>query len=376
VQAVAFCGKEVGVTLRWWICLLFLALLTQCETGIEKEREIGFIGKARANPFLAFERFVEKRRGHPLAIQTTWPELDHSQSMIFFTADQLSTRLGLEQVGDWTQNGGHAVILLDRADLHLNDWSTWFVSPDLPEALMEWSKKRGVELKTESSDLSYAKAKFRGRSYDVEMGAKVKLLDEKGRDHPVISRAVGDGSVTWIADASILRNRWIDQKQHIDLINDLLDLCSEGNILFLQGVGISFWELLWQKGWMVLLAVAVVIATWLITHLPRFGPMQSALKEDDIRAYDHHLEMIGDFHWRLDRGVTLLAPLREEAQELCHHWQMRNGRLDETLFDVMSARTQLPVERIERAMTDSRARDQLIFSRIVADLQSIRKAFT
>lgn len=359
---------------RWW--LLLLPLLAQCDRGVEKEREIGYQGKARANPFLAFERFVEKRQGEAVVIQTTWPELDETQSMIFFSADQLSTRLGLEQVGQWVENGGHAVILLDRADVHDNDWAAWFLSPELPEALTAWAKNMGLELKAVDSEQSYAKAKFRGESYQVEMGAMMTILDEKGRAQPVISRDMGDGSVTWIADASLMRNRWIDEKQHVELIDDLLDFRNEGSILFLRGVGISFWALLWQKGWPVLLGMAVLIVAWLMTHLPRFGPLQNALREDEIRAYDHHLEMIGDFHWRLDRGTSLLEPLRSEAQELCHHWQIKHGRLNEGLFDIMAARTRLPMDRVERAMTDPHARDQLIFSRIVADLQSIRKAFT
>lgn len=364
------------MSLRCWRWLLFLPLLTQCDKGVEKERDIGYLGKARANPFLAFERFVEKRQGEAVVIQATWPELDERQSLIFFSADQLSTRLVLEQVGKWVKNGGHAVILLDRDDVHSNDWATWFLSPELPEALTAWAERMGLELKAVDSEESYAKAKFRGKNYQVEMGAMVKLVDEKGRVQPVINREMGAGSVTWIADASLMRNRWIDEKQHIDLIDDLLDFRNEGSILFLRGVGISFWALLWQKGWMVLLGIAVLIVAWLLTHLPRFGPMQSPLREDEIRAYDHHLEMIGDFHWRLDRGASLLEPLRTEAQELCHHWQMKHGYLNEGLFAVMAARARLPVDRVERAMTDPRARDQLIFSRIVADLQSIRKAFT
>lgn len=364
------------MTLRCWLCVLLLPLLVQCDQGIERDREVGYIGKARANPFLAFERFVESRQGKPVVIQTAWPQLDETQSMIFFSADQLSTRLGLEQVREWVEKGGHAVILLDRADVHSNDWASWFVAPELPEVLTAWTSKMGLTLQSVNNEQSYAKAKFRGKSYQVEMGAMVTLLDEKGRAQPVISRDMGDGSVTWIADASMMRNRWIDEKQHIELIDDLLDFRNDGSILFLRGVDISFWALVWQRGWMVLLGIVVVIIAWLLAHLPRFGPMQSALREDEIRAYDHHLEMIGDFHWRLDRGASLLAPLRAEAQELCHHWQMKHGRLDDGLFDAMAARTQLPVDRVERAMTNSHARDQLIFTRMVADLQSIRKAFT
>jgi hypothetical protein len=109
--------------------------------------------------------------------------------------------------------------------------------------------------------------------------------------------------------------------------------------------------------------------------MPRFGPIDGEARQTQMRAYDHHLEMIGDFHWRLDRGASLLQPLRQELQELCHQWQVKTGRLDEGLFDVMAAQSGIPAERVQRAMTEHRASDSLVFSRAVADLQQIRKAF-
>ena len=110
-------------------------------------------------------------------------------------------------------------------------------------------------------------------------------------------------------------------------------------------------------------------------NMPRFGPIESEAKETQLRAYDHHLEMIGDFHWRLDRGLALLEPLRRELQELCHHWQQKTGKIDEGLFDVLSSRSGIPLERVARAMTEHRPADTMMFSRAVADLQQMRKAF-
>ncbi|MFM2170316.1 MAG: hypothetical protein RI957_545 [Verrucomicrobiota bacterium] len=363
------------MNLRCCLLLLLFPLLMQCEKGVEKEREIGYLGKARANPFLAWERFVEKQQGQQVVMQATWPKLDATKSMIIVSADQLSTRVSTDLVRKWVNDGGHAVILLDRADMNHDDWGSWFRPRELPDPLVDWAKEMGLELKVVDTERNHTKAKFRGATYDVRMNAMVTMKDQKHRSQPVISWDQGDGAVTWIVDASFMRNRWIDQKQHIDLIGDLLDWRDEGDILFLRGAGISFFSLVWQKGWMVVLGTGVLIAAWLLTHLPRFGPMQNAAPEDEIRSYDHHLEMIGDFHWRLDRGSSLLEPLRTEAQDLCHHWQLKHGRLDERLFDVMASRAGLPVDRVERAMTDPRARDQMIFTRIVADLQSIRKAF-
>lgn len=360
---------------RRMLLLLVVLLLSQCDDGPLVEREIGYKGKARANPYLAFERYVQEHHQEDVKTQATWPELDYTTSMVIFTAEQLESRFSIDQVDEWVQDGGHAVILLDRASLYQHDWALGSADPKLSEPLTSWAEKMSVKVESGASEQTYSKAQIRRSVYQVDLRSHVSLKDAQQISRPLISLERGDGTVTWVADAGLLRNRWIDQKQHIEVIDNILYWRRDGDIVFLRGVGISFFGLLWQKAWMPLIGLGVVVAAWLLRHFPRFGPMQSVSREDEIRAYDHHLEMIGDFHWRLDRGASLLEPLRAEAQELCYHWQVKHDRLDDRLFDVMASRAEIPVERVERAMTDPHPRDNLIFTRIVADLQLIRKAF-
>ena len=360
---------------RLWMILFCLFSLTQCEKGVEKEREVGYRGKARSNPYLAFERFVERYDGEAPVVQSSWPALDDSEAMILFTADQLASRFSIDQVQEWVEQGGHAVILLDHADMYSSDWDRWSPAVELPEPLLEWATRMEWNVESVTSEEKYDSVEFHEEPYEVEMASRIVVRDADKKAQALLMHELGDGAVTWVSDARLLRNRWIDQKEHIELLSHMMEVKRVGKTIFLRGVGISFFGLLWQKGWMVLLALAVWILAWLLRHMPRFGPLQRGLREDQIRAYDHHLEMIGDFHWRLDHGHSLLQPLRQEVQELCHHWQAKNGRLDERLFDVMAARANIPVDRVERAMTDPKARDNMIFTRIVADLQHIRKAF-
>ena len=358
------------------ICLLLMVLLLpQCDRGVEKEREIGYLGKARANPFLALERFVEQRYGEPLNVKTSWPIFDENLAVIFLTADQISSRGVLDPVKQWIQDGGHAIVLLDRYDMHTNDWGRYRSEPELPEVLIEWGREMDWELEVSSTEKSYKEVQLRGDSYKVDLTPRVLMRSRGQEEAPILSSDLGAGTLTWISDASILRNRWIESEEHIELIAALFDYRSQGEMVFLCGVGISFFGLLWQKGWMVVIALLAVVFAWLLRHVPRFGPMLAHLREDQMRAYDHHLEMIGDFHWRLDRGASLLAPLRREAQEICHHWQVSHGRLDDGLFEVMASRAEISIDRVSRAMTDLTPRDQLVFINIVADLQQIRKSF-
>lgn len=295
--------------------------------------------------------------------------------MVILSASLLSSDLSLKQIRNWVEEGGHAVFLFDHADMQESEWSMFSHNTEVPDALKNLMRDMGLDVDETGVSQSYSEVLLYDESYKVKLNAKVRLLDEKKIPQAVLSREWGEGIITFVSDARLLRNREIDQEQHIEVLANLMTWRREGEILMLRGVGISFLGLLWQKGWMVLLALAVLIIGWLMRHMPRFGPVQSGLREDQIRAYDHHLEMIGDFHWRLDRGASLLQPLRVEAQEFCHQWQVRHGHLDVGLFEVMAARAELPVERVQRAMTEASPRDQIIFTRTVADLQQIRKAF-
>lgn len=360
---------------RFLLAVAALILLTHCNDSVEVEREVGYRGKARVNPFLAFERYVKQAWDEEVIVRQTWQELDANQGFLLIPSDLLASELSINQVRRWVASGGHAVFLFDHADMQRNEWSEFGSNPEVPQALKKMMEDMDLGVENSYAENSISEAKIFDETYKVSLKSRVKLLDEKKVQQAVISREWGDGMMTFVSDARLLRNRTIDQEQHIELIDQLLEWRRDGEIIFMRGVGISFFGLLWQKGWMVLVALAVVIGAWLLRHMPRFGPMQSGLREDQIRAYDHHLEMIGDFHWRLDRGASLLQPLRNEVQELCHHWQSRNGHLDDRLFDVMALRASIPAERVERAMTELQPRDQLIFTRTVADLQNIRKAF-
>jgi hypothetical protein len=361
---------------RLLILLTGVLLLAQCgDKTVEVEREVGYRGKARVNPYLAFERYVERRIAQPLVVKQSWVEPGYGHGMVILSSSLLSSELSLKQMRNWVEEGGHAVFLFDHADMQESEWSMFSQDTEVPDALKKLMQDMGLDVEENGASQSYSEVVLYEETYKVKLNAKVRLLDEKKNPQAVLTREWGEGLVTFVSDARLMRNREIDQEQHIDVLSNLLTWRRDGDILMLRGVGISFFGLLWQKGWMVLLALAVWIIAWLMRHMPRFGPVQSGLREDQIRAYDHHLEMIGDFHWRLDRGASLLQPLRAEAQDFCHQWQVRHGHLDEGLFEVMAERAELPVERVQRAMTEFSPRDQVIFTRAVADLQQIRKAF-
>ena len=350
-------------------------LMTGCNDYIEKEREIGYKGKARVNPFLAFEQFVTKYSGKEILVSKNFGQLGDEDSIIILSADLITSEGYVRKLDSWISQGGHAIFLIDHAEMRGNEWSIFRADGEVSEALSKWFTSLNIEVVENDTAKEFGKVKIDKDRFNVKLNSGHALRLNGKKEQAIVSLEHGDGALTIINDASLLRNRAIDEAEHIEIIAMLLDWSREGRLVFLRGVGISFFGMIWEKGWMIVVSLIVLLMVWLLRHMPRFGPIESEAKEAQLRAYDHHLEMIGDFHWRLDRGLALLEPLRRELQELCHHWQLKSGKIDEGLFEVLSSRSGIPIERVQRAMTEHRPADTMVFLRAVADLQQMRKAF-
>jgi len=188
----------------------------------------------------------------------------------------------------------------------------------------------------------------------------------------IASRELGDGRVTVVSDARPLRNRYIGDHQHAALLLRLAELSPYGStVTFVRGASLSFWTLLWDRAWPAMLALVALVVFWLWKSFPRFGPLDSVDRDKTQLAYDHHLEALGDFHWRLDKAEGLLRPLREQVLERAQHLAFTTGQRDADLFELIATRAGLTRERAERAMTFSKARDPGSLTRLVADLQAI-----
>jgi len=363
------------MTFRLWMILATAFIFCGCQEYEEKERETGYKGKARVNPFLAFERFVEAYTGQTVETRERWQELDGEEALVILPSTMLTSQEYVRQLKEWVADGGHAIFIIDHAEMRSNEWNEYPNEIEVPDVVNDLCDDLGISLSEAGSQKKHTKLELDEESYRVDLKSSHELSYLGESSLPLATADWGDGYVTIVVDGNLFRNRTIDQEQHIDVVAYLLDIGPQGQIVFMRGVGISFFGMLWEKGWMVVVGAMVLVLFWLLRHMPRFGPLEDDVEDTQMRAYDHHLEMIGDFHWRLDRGRSLVEPLRKEAQELCHHWQMKTGRIDEGLFEVMAMQTNLPLDRVQRAMSEWKIKDSLAFTNTVADLQLIRKAF-
>ncbi|MFD0895680.1 hypothetical protein KBB96_01765 [Luteolibacter ambystomatis] len=356
---------------RWLIVVMTVFGLFGCSgSGSYHEEETGYKGQALVDPWLAAGRFLSSY-GHEVSKPSSWHPPTPEETVWFVPAKVIGNETFARQMEGWMNRGGHLVCLVDYTDPG-NDWwlgSRVQMEPAF-EKMLSW---HGFSVAQDGSATAPSDPlRFRGRKYDTEAKSDWQVSVRNAKSGVFASTVVGNGRLTVITDARIFRNRWIDGKQHAELLKALVDASStRGTIVFVRGATLSLWALLWERAWALMVGMILVLAVWLWKNLPRFGPVEAADAPSPLRGYDHHLEALGDFQWRLDKGAAMLAPIREAVIERSQRMLIRTGRQDADIFAVLAERAGISRERAQRALVETAPADAAVFTRTVADLQAI-----
>ena len=368
MPAVAVRGKAAGM--KWLIILLTALSLTACDYE-EVKREIGYKGKARINPWLAAERFCGQYDGTVKSL-ASWTAPVTGDAVWFVPASILTNESVTRRLERWVSDGGHLVVLVEHANTETNDWSPYSIEPELEPAVVHMLDRVGIELKVDETTTKASKIRFKGHNYQVDASSAASVKVRGKKSGVLASTKSGEGRVTVLTDSRLFRNRWIGDKDHAALLEALIMATnSGGDIGFLRGSGLSLWGLLSDQLWPVLCGLGVLTFLWLWKNFTRFGPVEAVSGPSAMRGYDHHLEALGDFQWRLDRAAALLNPLRTKILERGQRISTRVAHRDEDFFQFLADRSALPRERVSRAMSDAAPSDSTALTRTVADLQRL-----
>ncbi|MBK1882190.1 hypothetical protein JIN85_07180 [Luteolibacter pohnpeiensis] len=361
--------------MKAWIYAIaggLLLFLCGCEYK-EVTVETGYKGKARVNPWLAAQRFSEAYADEVKSL-SSWSTPDWSDAMCLVPATSLSNEGYTRPLEQWVREGGHLVVLVNYADGSTNDWSLYSNEVKLSDPLLEMLDRSGIELKpfgnvAEAVD----RVKFRGAQFEVAEDSTSVVSSNGGKAGYFASVPLESGRITVVTDARIFRNRWIGDKDHAALLKAMIDASRSGSIIFLRGGAVSLWRMLLQYLWPVLIGLGVLVVLWLWKNFSRFGPLEAAEAPSPLRGYDHHLEALGDFQWRLEKAVSLLRPLREQIIERGQHWSLKAGHRDDDFFQWLADRAGLSRDRVARALSETTPSDSAVLIRTTADLQQLSK---
>jgi hypothetical protein len=356
------------------LALLVMAFALAACDYTEVKREIGYKGKARINPWLAAERFAAQYDGEVRSL-AAWTAPEFEDAVWFVPASVLSNASFTRQIEDWVEEGGHLVLLVEHAEAETNDWSDDPAEPQLEPALVRMLVRAGVELSERKNPKEpVTEIEFDGESFEVAASSKTAVAHHGGEPDVFASVSRGDGRMTVLTDGRLFRNRWIGDKDHAALLEALILATEyEGATGFVRGSGLSLWGLLGKNLRPVLIGLGVLTLLWLWKNFTRFGPLEAADGVSTLRGYDHHLEALGYFQWRLDRAAALLVPLRAQIVERGQRLSVRAGRRDDDFFQFLADRAGLPRERVFRALAEAAPPDSGILTRTAADLQRLLK---
>ena len=355
--------------------LLLMAVATlvlTCCDYTEVEREIGYKGKARIDPWLAAERMVE-RLDRQVRSVISWSDPQAADAVWIMPAAVLGNQSFIRRMEQWVEHGGHLILLVEDADEETNDWAEDHPPPVLERAFLALLERRKLDFKPSSAATTDTVAEaivFHGRSFKVAARSRATVAGAGGKPGVFASRELGAGRLTVVTDGRIFRNRWIGDNEHAALLDALLAATpAKGTVGFMRGAGLSLWALLREYLGPVVVACGLWLVLWLWKNLARFGPLEAAAAPPVMRGYEHHLEALGQFQWRIDRAASLLAPLRQQIIDLGQRTSARTGRHDRDFQQLLAARSGLPRERVSRALADAPAADPAALTRTAADLQ-------
>lgn len=358
------------------LAALACVCLPSCQQGADQFEEItvGYRGAARLQPWLAASRFLEASL--PVEFRSHTAGLPETETLLFLPLTAVRSTGEARSLLDWTSQGNHLVILAAATDRFRNDWITDATSPPgLGEPLL---RELGITIEEYQDLPNPATCEIDGATLqlttDDGMAADASLLPADVIAGPenkaaLVSFPRGNGRITILPSARLLRNRWIGDLDHAAVLSGITSLAPTSTVIFLNSSRLSFWQMLLTHAHLPLACLAALTAAWLWKHLPRFGSAHSP----DLSLARHPAAQFADeaaFLWRrLPDPSVLTSSLRREVSLAAARHGIPTDAPDHA--SRLAALANLPQERVAHAMNSTSLSNPRQFTAAIADLQQL-----
>jgi hypothetical protein len=378
------------------------------------EVEVGRSQEARRNRYLALGRMLD-RMGHETVTHDGPSELlewlPPSDGTLFLpTHRRTLSRQHNRRLLDWVESGGHLIVvtyslwddperepdeLLDRFGLEQQQRQSDVDSRGEPQESGESGGGKAVpdadesEDEQEESGWDVAQAHWPGVAEPLQVAFDQNFYwKDTGRGLAVwhvagnqgiylITLAHGAGRITASTDDFFLSNDYAGDHDHAELAVRLARMGDRTGPVWI--VFAEEWPGLWSQlrkyATPVVLSLALLIAIWLWRASLRFGPLRPA-PPGERRRWMEHLEAVGRYHWRHDRGRTLIEAARASVTWSLMRRRPGWARLSpRARAQHLAELTGLSDRQAAAALDESvYPRDENHFVTTIARLERIRKA--
>ncbi|HZN86504.1 MAG TPA: DUF4350 domain-containing protein [Burkholderiales bacterium] len=283
----------IGLSVLWFRANFELVPVTE---------RVGATGEARLRQFLAAERFAE-RMGLAAREARSLPALDALPAAGVLMMPARRQALTVERLADlvrWAERGGHLIVEAEFLGV--------------PDPLLG-------QLGVQRADAPPAKslvAEVGGRRLQLLVASGMKLVAPAAEirlraGDQLISFGRGRGAVTVATSLDFARNPSIGALDHAEFLWHLLRLTPGRElVVYWAPERLSLWGFLKQNAAAALAASALLLALWLWSIAPRFGPLAPEAPPGRRRLLDH-LRASGRYYWAKGLRSRLVVAARDAA---------------------------------------------------------------
>lgn len=339
-------------------CLLVGAAVILFFLNFEKVSEdvwVGYRGEARTNDYLAAERLLKKWNYKVTRIYSQSQLLNFNpprQGLVFFLTDAIYfNKKDLEKFIPWVEAGGHLVVCIDSSlftddDEDLSTFSDYF--NELVNTKIEYKEDDSLA-SDESAENFFFELAPSHFPLSVRLDRSINFIDQEesrskralwnignGENTYFLQYQRGWGRVSLLGSALFMDNHRIAEDDNAFFFWYLITQSLGGPGGGSRAKGLSqtanatgtntvntlpeVWfisdrimpslaELIWEKGWPILisLGILVLVIYWRVSQ--RFGPILES-RYTIRRSLMEYLTASGRFLWRYKQGIQLVETVR------------------------------------------------------------------
>ncbi|MEO1244897.1 MAG: DUF4350 domain-containing protein [Pseudomonadota bacterium] len=350
-----------------------------------REAYVGFSGEARYNKFLAAEKLLQGFEVDADSRDSFKPSNwlpPGSDTLVVYANPGLAEENEFDVLFDWVSVQGGHLVLLPPDEINI-DVELFLASFDVTlERLEEVDPETGAnvedddEIVEENEETYEYTVNLSSTQYRIraEPGDQMATLeDDKG--YIAVRFPEGNGYVTVLASDQYFSNHTLQHLDHARLLLDVVaGYVAPGKVWFvLSATFPPLWKLIVEAAPYLLLTLALMLAFWLWSLIPRFGPAVEALPESR-RSIAEHILAAGRFTWRHDGAVALAdnairATLHDAERKHPGIGRLPASKQAETLDHL----TGLDAGRIFDALVSAEGQSAREFTESIQLLQTIRK---